>query len=55
MRFDCRNQILKDLEAIKLYRGKEHNKMTLSTCQRSKDIVEPMLRPQWYVRADEIS
>jgi len=23
--------------------------MRLGTCQRSKDVVEPMIKPQWYV------
>lgn len=55
MRFDCRNQILKDLEAKKLFRGKAPNVMRLGFCSRSGDVIEPFLKPQWYVKCGEIS
>lgn len=55
MRFDCRNQILKDLDAKKLFRGKSPNQMRLGFCSRSGDVIEPFLKPQWYVRCGEIS
>lgn len=32
-----------------LFRGKADNKMVLPQCSRSKDIIEPMLKPQWWV------
>jgi valyl-tRNA synthetase len=32
-----------------LYRGKADNKMSLPLCSRSKDVIEPMLKPQWWV------
>jgi len=44
-RFDCRNQIQKDLEALGLLKGKEKNKMRLGFCSRSGDVIEPLLRP----------
>lgn len=28
--------------------------MRLGTCQRSKDVVEPMIKPQWYVKCEDI-
>lgn len=48
-RFDVRTKIVKDLEAKGLLRGVEGHEMRLGICSRSGDIVEPMLRPQWYV------
>ena len=33
-----------------LYRGKAGNKMSLPLCSRSKDVIEPMLKPQWCAR-----
>jgi len=45
LRFDARVQVLKDLEARKLFKEKTPNKMKLAKCQRSGDIVEPMIRP----------
>lgn len=53
-RFDVRNQILKDLELKGLLRGKLNNPMRLGFCHRSKDVVEPLLRPQWYVKCEPI-
>jgi valyl-tRNA synthetase len=38
---------LKDLD---LWKGKKPNEMVLGVCSRSKDIVEPLLKPQWYVK-----
>ncbi|XP_074654365.1 valine--tRNA ligase-like [Tubulanus polymorphus] len=48
-RFDARKAVLKALEEKGLYRGTDDNPMVVPTCSRSKDIIEPMLKPQWYV------
>ena len=53
-RFDVRNQIIKDLEAKGLIRGKLPNPMRLGFCSRSGDVIEPLLRPQWYVDCSTI-
>jgi len=45
MRYDARNKIFEDLDKLGLLRGKEANKMRLGLCYRSKDIIEPLLRP----------
>lgn len=38
-----------------LFRGVEDNPMVVPLCNRSKDVVEPLLRPQWYVRCGEMA
>ena len=48
-RFDARAAVIEQLTALGLYRGKAANKMSLGICSRSKDIVEPVIRPQWWV------
>jgi valyl-tRNA synthetase len=48
-RFEARTAVLAALEALGLYRGKAANKMSVGICSRSKDIIEPVIRPQWYV------
>ena len=48
-RFHCRKIIEEDLKKLGLWKEKKDNKMRLGTCQRSKDVVEPMIKPQWYV------
>ena len=55
MRFECRVQIIKDLEKMKLFRGKETNAMRLGFCSRSGDVIEPFLKPQWYVKCGDIA
>ncbi|XP_052134317.1 valine--tRNA ligase, mitochondrial 1-like [Oryza glaberrima] len=48
-RFTARAAIIDALKAKGLYRGTENNKMRLGRCSRTKDIVEPMMKPQWFV------
>jgi valyl-tRNA synthetase len=45
MRFDCRNDIYKELEKLGLMRGKKPNEMRLGVCSKSHDIIEPFLKP----------
>ena len=49
MRYDARISVREELEKIGQWHGKGKNKMALGFCQRSGDIIEPMLTPQWYV------
>ncbi|EGC32719.1 hypothetical protein DICPUDRAFT_49396 [Dictyostelium purpureum] len=53
-RFDCRNAVVEALKEKGLYKGMKDNKMRLGICSRSKDIIEPMIKPQWYVKCDEM-
>lgn len=32
-----------------MYRGAKNNDMALGICSRSNDVVEPMIKPQWWV------
>ncbi|XP_060803190.1 valine--tRNA ligase [Amyelois transitella] len=54
-RFDVRSGIIKSLEQLKLYRGTKENPMVVPLCSRSKDVVEPMLKPQWYIKCDKMA
>ncbi|KAF2073308.1 hypothetical protein CYY_005385 [Polysphondylium violaceum] len=51
-RFDARNAIIEALKKKNLYKGMKDNKMRLGICSRSKDIIEPYIKPQWYVKCD---
>ncbi|KAK3767320.1 hypothetical protein RRG08_050870 [Elysia crispata] len=48
-RFDARTAVLEALKEKGLYRGTKDNPMVIPTCSRSKDVIEPLLKPQWYV------
>lgn len=50
MRFDARVAVEQALDEMGLLRGKTPNKMRLGLCSRTSDVVEPLLKPQWWVR-----
>lgn len=37
-----------------LFRGTEGNKMRLGKCSRSGDIIEPVIKPQWWVACKDL-
>ena len=54
-RFTAREKILHRLAELELYRGSDFHSMVLPICSRSKDVIEFLLRPQWFVKCDEMS
>ncbi|XP_065342527.1 valine--tRNA ligase isoform X2 [Cloeon dipterum] len=54
-RFNCRRAILKRLEENGVYRGTQDNPMVVPMCSRSKDVVEPLIKPQWYVKCSTMA
>eukprot|EP00941_MAST-03F_sp_MAST-3F-sp1_P005046 g5046.t1 len=55
MRFDARESIERLLKEKGLFVGKNDNAMKVPTCSRSGDVIEPMLKPQWYVNVKEMA
>lgn len=49
MRFDARLDVEKVLKSLDVYRGKEENPMRIGVCSKTGDIIEPMIKPQWYL------
>ena len=49
-RFELRLKLLVVLEERRLLRGTSDHAMSVPLCSRSGDVVEPLLRPQWFVR-----
>jgi valyl-tRNA synthetase len=54
-RFDVRYKIQDDLKAKGLYVDKKDNPMTVPLCEKSKDIIEPLMKPQWWMKMDEMA
>lgn len=54
-RFIARDHILKSLAEKVLLRGSKDHSMILPICSRSKDVIEFMLKPQWFVNCKEMS
>ena len=51
-RFDARKAVLNALKDAGLYRDSKDNPMVVPICNRSKDVVEPMLKYQWFVSCE---
>lgn len=54
-RFDARYTVVAALKAKGLYSKEEDHAMTIPLCQRSKDVVEPVLRPQWWMKMTDLA
>ncbi|KAF2278581.1 valyl-tRNA synthetase [Westerdykella ornata] len=52
-RFDARYAVVKQLEEIGLFVKKESHAMTIPLCERSNDVIEPLIKPQWWMRMRE--
>jgi valyl-tRNA synthetase len=54
-RFHARERIISQLQEWKLYRGSQPTGMTIAICSRSGDIIEPVVRPQWWVNCEDMA
>ncbi|XP_030375172.1 valine--tRNA ligase isoform X2 [Scaptodrosophila lebanonensis] len=54
-RFTCRKVLLEKLTQLGLYRETVNNPMVVPICSRSKDVVEPLIKPQWYVSCEDMA
>ena len=49
-RYECRKQVLQDLEALGLIEKVEDHEHALGRCQRCGTVVEPLISRQWFVK-----
>lgn len=54
-RFVARDKIREVLDRKGLFLHREAHEMTVPVCSRSGDILEPMLKPQWFVKCDRLA
>ncbi|RWS05960.1 Valine--tRNA ligase-like protein, partial [Dinothrombium tinctorium] len=54
-RFDARKSVIEALKSKGLYRETKEHTMVVPICSRSKDIVEPLLKVQWYVNCNQMA
>jgi len=54
-RFDVRYGVISALKELGLYTKQEDNAMTIPLCSRSKDVIEPVLKPQWWMRMADLA
>ncbi|KAL0333355.1 UNVERIFIED_CONTAM: Valine--tRNA ligase, mitochondrial 1 [Sesamum angustifolium] len=54
-RFQARVAVTEALKEKGLYRGDKNNEMRLGICSRINDVVEPLIKPQWYVNCKSMA
>lgn len=54
-RFVARKAVLDELGQLGLLRGDSPHKMSVPFCSRSNDVVELLVRPQWFLRCHEMA
>lgn len=54
-RFDARYGVIEELKRLGLFTKQEPNKMVVPICSRSGDVVEPLLKPQWWMRMESLT
>ncbi|CAH2352806.1 valine--tRNA ligase, mitochondrial [[Candida] railenensis] len=54
-RFDARTKVIEQLKAKGLYIDQKDNEMTIPICSRSGDVIEPLLKPQWWVKQSDMA
>ncbi|CAD5228298.1 unnamed protein product [Bursaphelenchus okinawaensis] len=53
-RFTARKLVSEKLDKLGLLRGSVDNPMVVPMCSRSKDIIEPVVKAQWYIKCTEM-
>lgn len=48
-RFDARKKVIEELKEKGLFIDQTNNPMSVPRCAKSNDIIEPLLKPQWWV------
>lgn len=48
-RFEARYTVIAELEKLNLFVKKENNPMKVPLCAKSKDVIEPLMKPQWWM------
>ena len=54
-RFDVRYIIQDDLKKAGLYVDKKDNPMIVPLCEKSKDVIESLLKPQWWMKMKDMA
>lgn len=54
-RFNARYGVIDELKKLGLFTKQEPNKMVVPICSRSGDVVEPLLKPQWWMKMEPLA
>jgi valyl-tRNA synthetase len=54
-RFDVRYSVVAKLKELGLFVKTENNPMKVPLCFKSKDVIEPMMKPQWWMKMEGLA
>lgn len=54
-RFDARYKVIDQLKSKGLFVEQKDNEMSIPICSRSGDVIEPILKPQWWVNQKQMA
>jgi len=54
-RFKARRAVIEQLKILDLYRGDKDHEMQVPVCGRTGDVIEPLVKPQWFLKTQQIA
>lgn len=54
-RYHARVAVLKALQDLGLYVETKENEMIVPVCSKSGDVIEPLIKPQWWVKCSDLA
>lgn len=54
-RFKARTAVVNRLQELGLFRGSAGHQMAVPICSRSKDVIEFLVKPQWFLSCKEMA
>lgn len=54
-RWEARYQVTAELESLGLFVRKEDNAMKIPLCSRTRDVVEPLIKMQWWMNMESMA
>jgi valyl-tRNA synthetase len=54
-RFHARKAVVEALKELELYVETKDNPMQIPVCSKSGDVIEPVLKPQWWVNCKPLA
>ena len=53
--FDARTKVVEELKRMGLFVSEQEHSMTIPICSRSGDIIQPMMKPQWWIAQKDMA
>ncbi|KAI1430972.1 tRNA synthetases class I-domain-containing protein [Xylaria sp. CBS 124048] len=54
-RFDCRYHVVEELTKLGLFVKKESHAMTIPLCEKTRDVIEPLMKKQWWIKMGDMA